>query len=53
MAFEIVGADRLAEVAPPSDQRATLSRDGERLYFGSNNDLHLSECRWSKKGYLP
>jgi hypothetical protein len=28
---------------PAADQRATLSRDGKRLYFGSNNDLYLSE----------
>jgi len=27
------------------DQRATLSHDGKRLYFGSNNDLYVSERR--------
>jgi hypothetical protein len=30
---------------PTADQRATLSRDGKRMYFGSNNDLYLSERR--------
>ena len=30
---------------PFADQRATLSRDGKRLYFGSNNDLYVSERR--------
>jgi len=26
-----------------NDQRATLSADGKRLYFGSNNDLYVSD----------
>jgi hypothetical protein len=26
-----------------ADQRATLSRDGKRMYFGSSNDLYVSE----------
>jgi hypothetical protein len=28
---------------PFADQRATLSRDGKRLYLGSNNDLYVVE----------
>jgi hypothetical protein len=28
---------------PVADQRATLSHDGKRMYFGSNNDLYVSE----------
>jgi hypothetical protein len=30
---------------PTADQRATLSQDGKRLYFGSNNDLYVSDRR--------
>ncbi len=36
-------ASTLGSVAAGAEQRATLSRDGKRLYFGRNGDIYVSE----------